>query len=306
MKIEQKILAGLALAACAGYAIAQSQQFTGSAAGSAFAGRVAGEGQSSSDKVVGKVVGGSAIEVMRKPLSQDDAPEVAQMVKAPHPQNAVVSAMRAEVSGMINHLWQTARAKGDEAAAARLIEVSCWAVLASMTPEQQRYEINSVWQLGRHKPGGEWDHVASAPTLVSGLLKVDSKLESQAKSISDAFRKARMKPYDDYASGFRAKSADGTYSAAVYNAGLPGLHKRLAAEFLKSQKRPVLSGMTHDTALAILAEKTVMDQKPEFNKIRLLLTPGQQDEWKSYVNTCLLKAKLAASGQNPFDAAESR
>lgn len=270
MNKQLRFLAGLALASIAFYALAQVQIVDG--------GRTTG--------AVAERAGGQAI---------------ASMVRS-SPQNEAVSAMRSQISGQVNTLWHEAKAAGRGDAAERLMQVACWSALTTMTPDQQKHEIQNVWQLGKYKPNGDWDHVTKAPSLVNSLLDVPAEKSAKIKSLRDAARRSAMAPYDDLTERVndRVRQEGGDFSA-IYNADLKKLHVELASQYARRNKLS-LDTSNPDAVPAMLARQTAEAYEPVFLKIRSLLTKEQQAEWVRIERTCLQNAKIAAQGGNPFNS----
>lgn len=269
-----RLLAGLGLASIAFYALAQV--------------RVVGTHASGNDQ------GERAVVVGTRGGSAGGPP---QAMMASIRQSPAVMAMRIEVLGKINTLRMRAKANGLADRAQTLLEVGCWSGLASMTPDQQEYEKTFVWQLGKFKPNGEWDHVASAPSMVSELLKVTDEVNRKIEGISSRWTVYRMRPYDE-ASKKLAKRHNARSQAFrdAYDGVLKQIHYRLAAEFTGKSAQ----GMTHDEVLAILAERTQASKEKERKEVRALLTPKQLAEWDRYADVCLSMAERAWKGDPAF------
>lgn len=218
------------------------------------------------------------------------------------PQSSAVYAMRKHIAGQINILRLQAKAAGRTSEAERLLEVSCWAVLASMTPEQQRYEIDHVWRLSHYKPSGEWAHVAAAPSMVSDLLKVSSTVNTKIAALAKAGSDRRMIPYKEFDARLRqhAKQTGQDFNR-IHNEHLRDFHFELAKGIAFKMGRTSIP-TNYDEVLALLAVAAAKDNASDISKIRSLLTPAQQAEWSRIEKACLDKAAIAANGGNPFQA----
>lgn len=100
-------------------------------------------------------------------------------------QNPAISRMRSSINSQLNVLFFKENSEGRREIDDRILQVSNWAVLAGMTPEQQRFEIDHVLQLGKWKPNDGWDNVAAAPSMVSELLKLSPKTSREIQKILD-------------------------------------------------------------------------------------------------------------------------
>lgn len=79
-----------------------------------------------------------------------------------------------------------------------VIQASCAATLTTLTPQQQKKEVQQVWQLDKWRPNDtEWRAVSKSPSMVDRLLHIDSASLAKVDSNWNGIVARFMQPLQD-------------------------------------------------------------------------------------------------------------
>lgn len=179
-----------------------------------------------------------------------------------------------------NRLIALAEASGKGARISKIIEVQCYYMLAVMRPDEQKHEIYDVWNVDVWKPGGQWDHVTSAPPLVHELASMS---DAQGQAIHAAFARREdewMQPFMD-------------------------LNHRIAKEVGKDMERfrtrynEELKKLIGGRTKADLGQAYVAKLEQGMKEAYALLTSSQKREWDLILSNFKSDALAAYNGESP-------
>lgn len=221
-------------------------------------------------------------------------------------QNPAIWRMRWSINTQLNISFLKAKVEGRRDVADRILQVSCWAVLAGMTPDQQRYEIDNVWQLGKWKPNDAWDNVAAAPSMVSELLKLSPEASREIQKILDESLARRIKDSDRLAEEIRKSAREkGLDFNRVYNEEARRITTERAVALAAKTGRSTRFD-SYDEVLLFLTQVGPNHGANETKRVRALLTPAQNAEWTRIERTALEMARISMDGGDPFAPTKGR
>jgi hypothetical protein len=184
-------------------------------------------------------------------------------------ENAVVHVMLRYFSGRQNYELNNAKARGREDLVDPIIRAACAGMLMVKTPEQQKYEIEQVWQTSKWVPNNPgWAAVCRTPSLVNELLKLDASALAKVEAFGDQRWTQLMKPYDDISDRIFAMPE---YKAAKTQQERNVIHQKYYNPELAKIPQSVRSqrAMDADREIMDFAESTLTGAAlAEFKKIR--------------------------------------
>lgn len=178
--------------------------------------------------------------------------------------NAVQKVLKWHFINRQNAEIELAQATGKDSVVDNVIKVNCYYVLTVEQPDEQKHEINDVWQTSKWVPNDAgWAAVSKAPSLVHELLTVDTETLSKVQAKWDEVEDAFMKPYRDAI--HRAAATPGFDS-------LPELERN---RLIQKETDKVNAGrsIVERSAASVVRSKKVIDY------VRSLLSPAQKAEF---------------------------
>lgn len=203
---------------------------------------------------------------------------------ARHANNSVVQMLQSYFSNKQSLEIEKAEAAGRSDRVQPIIQASCAAFLTTLTPPQQKVEIEQVWQLSKWRPGDkDWAAVTKTPTLINHLLKIEKAVLDKVEAFTDRQWQEFTKPMDEIDRKMMA-------TAEWKNAS--------------QQKRNEMSYEVHNKPLlqipAVKRWQAAVDRSKAAIDFALpLLSAVERDEFNLIKTRFDVALKAAANGQEP-------
>lgn len=265
MQTSLRALTALAILGTVGFIVAQQVASSG---GQGSSSQPSGRGSANGDRAT---INGQLYQAVR---NQHPGPWTFA------PPTGAQKVLQRYIPAETNRLIELAEASGKSGRISKIIEVQCYYMLAVMRPDEQKHEIYDVWNVDVWKPGGQWDHVISAPTLVHDLAVMS---DTQGQAVRAAFAKREnewMQPFMD-------------------------LNHRIAEEVGKDMERfrsrynEELKKLIGSRTKADLGQAYVAKLEQGMKEAYALLTPVQKREWDLILSNLKSDALAAYNGDSP-------
>lgn len=221
------------------------------------------------------VVGQARDKGVFSPGSQGGGAQIASKEEAGRfaPANGAQRALREYIMAIDNRNVALANEKNRPDIAQACVDVQCYYILATMKPDERKHEVDTVWQVDKYRPNGQWNHITSAPILVDELLRIDAKRSAAIQKILDEDRDEWMKPFMEQSARV-AKRFPGKKWATMSQAE-KDLYVKLSNEELVRYRKGRTSG-------DILTEHVVFFMGT-VKKVKALLTKSEIAEFDRFV-----------------------